>query len=266
MIDKQTISLLIFCFVTFISARCPQPKNLPIKYDSRHFLCARVYEHSHYVENLSCGGRHRDIYNGESRGWLGRQWNDKVSSLVVRPGCRLDVYEHIHYKGRRKRFTGKENRLKKYSWEESWWRTRSWNNRISSWSCSCDFSNKALTCKPRQEYHKITGCHNPNQGSMQCQHSVQVGLNIGGSVTRNKRVSSVIEASMGAVFKNIFRIGLKASHTTTYNWGKSSDRAFNKMTTMSVSCDVPPGRSVKLLEVIGRCGDTTVYTGYYKCD
>ena len=243
-----------------------QTKHLPIKYDSTHFLCARVYEHSHNVENLSCGGRHRDIHNGENTHWVGRQWNDKVSSLVVRPGCRLDVYEHVHYKGRHKRFTGKEYRLKRYSWKGPWWSRSSWNDRISSWSCSCDFSNRALTCRPRQEYHQITRCHNPNQGSMKCQHSVQIGLSIGSSVTRGKSISSTVEASLGAVFKGIFQFGLKASRATTYNWSRSSSRAFNKMTTMSVSCDVPPGRSVRLLEVIGRCGDSTVYTGHYKCD
>lgn len=43
--------------------------------------CATVYKHWRYR------GSRRTVGVGESTNWVGRSWNDEVSSLIVRPGC-----------------------------------------------------------------------------------------------------------------------------------------------------------------------------------
>ena len=153
--QSQIIWLIACCLVAYVNARgCPKPEDLPRLEDSRRFFCARVYEHSHTDKYFSCGGGDRDIANEEYNSNIGGHWNEKVSSIVVRPGCSLKVYEHDKYQGRNKEFTGTVNRLKDYSWKQGW-STKSWNDRITSWICKCDFSNKALTCDPKEEYYEV---------------------------------------------------------------------------------------------------------------
>lgn len=250
------IILLFSICVPLINARCPNPNELPRKYNSNTFMCARIYEHSNHVENLSCRGAYRNIYNGEnahSAPIYG--WNDRVSSLVVREGCRLDVFWDHYFGGGHKQFTGKVHHLRNYGW----------NDAISSWSCACDFSNAALRCTPSEEYQQIAVCGNPNPGSATCTHSMQKGLSIGNSVTRGKSVSNTVEVSLGVTFKEIFSIGLAASTTTDYSWSRTDSLTFSKVRTTTISCEVLSGRTVRILQVVGRCGDTVVYTSHYIC-
>ena len=132
MIHKHITFFYMMYLLALISARCPRPHQLGKR------VCARVYEHSHHVENLSCRGASRTIRPNENRAKLSNiHWNDRVSALVVRIGCKLDVYQHTSYKGKHQRFTGTAYRLKNYSlggWINRW---RNWNNRISAWSCFC---------------------------------------------------------------------------------------------------------------------------------
>ncbi|WP_219906909.1 peptidase inhibitor family I36 protein [Enhygromyxa salina] len=82
-------------------------------------ICATVYEHYHY------GGDHRDISGGDTS-YIGGPWNDKVSSVKVRSGCALNVYEHANYEGKHKTLAGRVR-----------WIGSGWNDRISSYTCSC---------------------------------------------------------------------------------------------------------------------------------
>ena len=131
MIHKQIFLLFAFGLVVLINARCPRPRNLPRR------VCARVFETSHWVENLSCTGHQRDILRNENKARLGMFWDDNVSAIVVRPGCKLDVYSRRNYRGFHRKFTGTAHHLKNYKLGRWILKILSWNNRISSWSCHC---------------------------------------------------------------------------------------------------------------------------------
>jgi hypothetical protein len=58
---------------------------------------------------------------------LGRPWNDNVSSVIVQPGCQLQVYPHWHFEGFDTRFpTGRHTNV-----------GPAWNDQISSVKCIC---------------------------------------------------------------------------------------------------------------------------------
>jgi hypothetical protein len=77
---------------------------------------------------------HRDfagpaITQNAGRGWsyVGGSWNDKISSLRMRSGCRVVAYQHRDYQGDSTVFRGDHRYVGDL-----------WNDQISSWKCSCD--------------------------------------------------------------------------------------------------------------------------------
>ena len=82
--------------------------------------CATVYEHARF------GGESRDVPRGASVSNLGSLWNDVISSVSVEPGCALNVWEHANFDGAHTTFIGSVP-----------WVGRDWNDRISSYNCTC---------------------------------------------------------------------------------------------------------------------------------
>jgi len=271
MTSPACVILLTACLVAYNHARCPAPYNLPTLFppEDTRFECARIFDSNHHNPALSCDGDYWDVWNGQNEPdmtdihnimnlngdvWYGN-WNNVISSLVVRPGCKLYAWNKKHYFGRSVVFTGVHSRL----------HDSGWNDQISSLSCFCDFTNKALRCKPTEEYKEITECINPSKGNMVCQHAVTKGMELGQSVTHGRSISHTVEASLGLEIKKIFSVGLKYSRTTTYDWSKSDSSTFSKTTTQTTTCNVPSYTTIKLIQVVGRCGDTVVYTSKFEC-
>ena len=68
-----------------VNGRCPSASYL--RRVGGWNLCARMYQHSH----IHCGGDYLDARAGSRTPALGHGWNDRISSLVVLPGCELQV-------------------------------------------------------------------------------------------------------------------------------------------------------------------------------
>lgn len=81
--------------------------------------CATLYE------DINFGGDRREV-DADNLSWIGRPWNDQVSSMEVRHGCVLNVYEHANFGG------AHETLLGSVPWVGDWW-----NDRISSYTCTC---------------------------------------------------------------------------------------------------------------------------------
>ncbi|XP_054767173.2 uncharacterized protein LOC129274380 [Lytechinus pictus] len=255
---KLIIILLGLSLTGLVVGRCPEPETLQYKVKTNtgyKFLCARLYDYSHYDRLLSCTGKSWDVLNGETYPGRGRDgWNDRVSSLVVRPGCTLTAYVHGQFRGDANEYTGIFSHL------------GGWNNYMSSWTCYCPYSDVPLNCRPEDRVVTVNVCHNPNSVTMTCHYAVQKGIVLGSSVTQGKSVSTAVEVSMGAVFKEIFSVGLSVSTTTTHDWSSSQSEEFSEVTTHTVTCDVPGGSRLAVKQVVGVCGDTNVYSNEYRCE
>ena len=114
------ISLLIL-LLSQVLGRCHQ---------SHAGSCARVYFHH------NCHGPSRSVGNGAAVGNIGSFWNDQVSSIVVKNGCRLRAFEHFYFWGKEQIFGGKVSFLGHHIWNGRYGR-RTWNDNISSWTCIC---------------------------------------------------------------------------------------------------------------------------------
>lgn len=88
--------------------------------EARAKPCAILYQHRDYR------GDRKRVRRGARVRYIGDLWNDEVSSAKVRSGCVLNVYEHRDYRGDHKTLRGRVPFV-----------GRRWNDRISSYTCSC---------------------------------------------------------------------------------------------------------------------------------
>ncbi|TGP26158.1 MULTISPECIES: peptidase inhibitor family I36 protein [unclassified Mesorhizobium] len=79
-------------------------------------------------ENANFRGRSLEMGADDSVNFRGGFWNDRVSSVLVRPGCTLVAYENS---GRRGRSIELNRRVRNFG-------DSAWNDRISSAECYCD--------------------------------------------------------------------------------------------------------------------------------
>lgn len=77
-------------------------------------------------DEANYGGRRLEARDGVAMEWVGRQWNDRISSVACAPGCRLIAYQTIVYGGARATFTGGRPALGPV-----------WNDRISALRVVC---------------------------------------------------------------------------------------------------------------------------------
>jgi len=91
--------------------------------------CAKAYYHD------NCEGESLTMRQGSSR-FVGHHWNDHISSVVVKKGCELLVFEHTNYEGGFTNFRGVKTSLRKHK-TTSWFKTNHWNDMVSSWACKC---------------------------------------------------------------------------------------------------------------------------------
>lgn len=80
-----------------------------------------------YLHHKFTGPRYL-VYQGAEVGFVGKTWNDQVSSVKVPAGCHLKVYLHSRFKGFDKTYTPGT-----YSYIGN-----SWNDNISSVKCICN--------------------------------------------------------------------------------------------------------------------------------
>jgi len=273
MAPARMISVFVaVCLFSMVHGRCPSPEAIPMLDYRDTFSCARVYTKSHRNPALSCTGTCWSAHNGENSPRINGAVD--TSAIIVRPGCTFLAYEELNYKGKSRTFTGsttwwqQDSRVHFFDLDPIFGMRLKWkvvHLRYKSASCFCGYTNAILRCKPKDEYSLIKECRNYGTGSMQCTHAVAKGTTVGKSVTNGKSVSNSIESSLSAALGKVFSLGLKYTRTTSYNWSQTDSKTFSKVTTTTVSCSVPPGQTLKMYQVIGKCDDSVVYTGHYQC-
>lgn len=91
----------------------PKPRPVPVRY-------------CQYFEHINFQGKSGWEQDRVSNGYLGKRWNDEISSLRCSPGCTLTAYEHRDFKGATQEFSGSTPFV-----------GAGWNDRISSIRIRC---------------------------------------------------------------------------------------------------------------------------------
>ncbi|XP_014462928.2 syncollin [Alligator mississippiensis] len=113
-------------------AQCPAPADLKDINGTK--LCAQLYADASPYYDQCCGGRVLPVPPGTDMPYLPRDWNDRVSSLVVAPRCELTVWSRRGKEGSTKRFSaGVVYRLQ----EVRKGLLGDWDDSISAFYCKC---------------------------------------------------------------------------------------------------------------------------------
>ncbi|CAL4240638.1 unnamed protein product, partial [Meganyctiphanes norvegica] len=100
---------------SFAVADCTSTIFLP------YGVCAQIYR------DTNCKTDHRNVLVGEYVAEAPRGWNDVISSVVVRDGCRFIGWENYHRHGEEH-----ETYINRLNLDED-----GMNDRISSYECTC---------------------------------------------------------------------------------------------------------------------------------
>lgn len=79
-----------------------------------------------WFEHADFGGRRGEAPGGARLNWVGRAWNDRISSIACHEGCRLIGSEDINHTGAQRTFRGNVAAL-----------GAQWNDRISALRVVC---------------------------------------------------------------------------------------------------------------------------------
>jgi len=107
-----------------ITAACCECDGCQGAVASKDLSCARLYQN---VKCSSCSGFRIEINPMDTVPHL-QMFNNEISSLIVKPGCQMQVWEGQNYTGRFEIFDGPVDSLL----------TQGWNDRISSLKCTCE--------------------------------------------------------------------------------------------------------------------------------
>lgn len=101
-----------------------------------------AFEGCVYFEDAGFAGRRVDVRGNSAVEWIGAAWNDRISSVACRAGCRLIGYEHINFGGARRSFTGAVADA-----------GPDWNDRISALRVVCEAPAPAHHGETHSEPH-----------------------------------------------------------------------------------------------------------------
>jgi len=276
---KADLTSLTHAYEKEIRALANQTGNTAPK----RFLCARAYQYSSHISHRACTGRTLDIPNEDVveqigfrrryrtcelvgkfnprvmceyryNNWFWGFWMNRIAALVVRPGCRLHVYNWKHFQHADHIY--EEGTHHKLGW---------WDKKTSSWHCECDYSNEILHCNPREEFHRLNTCEDKNNEGGECEANISEGTEWGQEVTHGRSIDETLGFELGVALQEIFEAGLSYSQTVGESWETTKIKMNSQERGKSVTCNFAPNGNVTILEKVGICGDTTVHTGYYRC-
>ena len=79
-----------------------------------------------YYEDVNFGGKRGWLLQATESAYVGKKWNDRISSISCSPGCTLIAYEHQGFQGETREFPGSTPFV-----------GADWNDRISSLRIRC---------------------------------------------------------------------------------------------------------------------------------
>jgi len=126
--------------MTYGKADCKGLKTVPIGVLMNKIKADQQYECARFFEHTNGHGKHMSMkllnvkHNLSMTKTLNSSWNDKISSLYVKPFCKVTAYKHSNGG---ENWTFKHYQLAHVEVNLTWF---SFNDHISKIKCTCDFS------------------------------------------------------------------------------------------------------------------------------
>lgn len=140
----------------------------------------------------------------------------------------------------------------------------------------CEMPDPLQSCDPSDDWVQVTECdniQNPN-APLPCTLGKARGLNFIGSGDAKKPGAADFGATMkslgftldkaAAVLPTRFAAKLKTSAKTGHDWSAEPSESWGEETKTETHFSAPPGKLVRVFQVVGSCGPYTIRTAQFK--
>jgi len=259
--------VLQFCCLTKLcfGAGCPDPRYLTSRTHDDKSICAMVYKDATDDIDTSCGGASREVYNTERTSQLDNGWDNTISSLVVREGCTLTVYQHAGLDDHHdhEEMVGIHENL-----DHDHIHIDDWEDDISGYTCECLF--EPVSCDPSDDWDKLTTCSNQlpiGSDPVICKITYTHGFTIGHSQSQGHDLSLDMSLGLAGELNEVFAKGEaegSAGFHTGVQWSTSDEFQQMETTTIEVDYPVAPQTKAGVYQAYGKCGDNVIKTQDYE--
>merc|ERR1712243_111542 len=131
-----------------------------------------------------------------------------------------------------------------------------------SYKCRCYYP---INCVPEDGYEVILQYDNKKgKTPITLTYTKTIGISLSAEVQESLTVSNTTTRSLSHRFFRIFSTTTTFSSTTTYNWKEKVEADFSVTTSLESKTTIQPGKSIQLLQAVGKCGDSEVRTSLFK--
>jgi len=267
----KTLKFAIFsiCFNTLLGTTVPEAE----KNEKSLYLSGCPAPYYHYPHEQDGYSVCAYWWNGEGADWPVDACNGDRSyarendynptsdyypmgSIYVMPGCTMYLYEDYGFSGDRQEIYG--GLLPNNPYFGS-------NGVIpgpKSFKCRCHYY---INCVPEDGYEVILQYDNrKGKTPITLTYTKTIGLSLSAAVQKSFSVSDTTTSTISRHFWWRFSRTNTWSQTTTYDWSVKVAADFSVTTSLASEIKIQPGKSIQILQAVGKCGDSEVRTSLFK--
>jgi len=178
-----------------------------------------------------------------------------MGSIYVMPGCTMYLWEGSMFSGAREKiYYGLLPNNPNFAS----------NGAIpgpQSWKCRCDYP---ITCVPEDGFEVILQYDNrKGKTPITLKYTKTIGISLSVEVQQSFSVTNTTTATVAVRLHKIFA-SLQKSQKTKYDWSVKVAADFSVTTSLESEITILPGKSIQLLQAVGKCGDSEVRTSLFK--
>jgi len=181
-----------------------------------------------------------------------------MGSIYVKPGCTMYLYEDYNFEGTREEIY--DGLLPNNQYFAS-------NGPVpgpKSFKCRCHYP---INCVPEDGYEVILQYDNrKGKTPITLTYTKTIGISLSAEVKKSFSVSNTTTSSISFRLWWLFHTTLTntASQTTTYDWSVKVAADFSAITSLESKITILPGKTIQILQAVGKCGDSEVRTSLFK--
>merc|ERR1712029_88216 len=178
-----------------------------------------------------------------------------MGSIYVQPGCTMYLYEDSNFGGTREEYY--EGLVPNNQHFPS-------NGAVpgpKSFKCRCYYP---IDCVPEDGYEVILQYDNKKgKTPITLSYTKTIGISLSAEVQASFSVTNTKTTTIAFRFWTIFA-SLQKSQTTKYDWSVKVARDFSETTSLESEITILPGKTIQILQAVGKCGDSEVRTSLFK--
>merc|ERR1719300_211838 len=135
-----------------------------------------------------------------------------------------------------------------------------------SFKCRCHYP---INCVPEDGYEVILQYDNKKgKTPITLTYTKTIGISLSAEIQASFSVSNTKTSSISHrfwwIFFQHFTVTQTSSQTTTYDWSVKVAADFSATTSLEAQITIQPGKTIQILQAVGKCGDSEVRTSLFK--